>query len=137
MATGNVYDSMEESNAPSDIQCDSVHCTLKAGRYTDISARITDDEVPVLVCVLATVGDKFLFVISGFDILAVELLHIKVSLTVEKKESPEVFDFFIKNDRSLCRSFPAEMVVKDITIIKALHDTLYVKELVNLYYFCT
>jgi len=58
MATSNVYDSVEESNAPSDAQCDSVYFTSKAGRYTDISARITDDEVPMRVCVLATVGDK-------------------------------------------------------------------------------
>ena len=49
---------VEESNAPSDAQCCSVYFTSKAGRYTDISARITDDEVPMRVCVLATVGDK-------------------------------------------------------------------------------
>jgi len=53
---------------------------------------------------LLEINYKFLFVIPGFDILAVELRHIKVSLVAEKKESPEVFDFFIKNDRSLCRS---------------------------------
>jgi len=90
MATSNVYNSVEESNAPSDAQCDSVYFTLKAGRYTDISARITGDEVPVHV--LAIAGDKFLFVIPRFDILAVELHHIKVLLIVEKKKSPEVFD---------------------------------------------
>ena len=72
---GNVEES-RDGNDPSDVHCDGVYFTSKASRYSDISARITDDEVPV--CVLTTVGDKFLYIIPGFDILEVELLHIKV-----------------------------------------------------------
>ena len=104
-----------DSNRPSDPNCDSVYLTPKSGRYTDGSIKLTEDDE--FICVLS-VGAKFLYVIPGFDVLGVELRHIQVK-GFSKIGNPEsVFDMFIKNDMSLCRLYPAHMVLRDVTIIK-------------------
>ena len=75
---------------------------------------IQDEPIGIL-----SAGEKFLFGLPGFDVLGVELWHIKIKGFGIIGPEEENFDLFIKNDISLCRSYPATIVVKDITIVKA------------------
>jgi len=138
MATNNVLDLLDlmldngedsrDNNTPSVAHCDSVYFTSKADRYENISARITDGEESVRACVLST-GNKFRYVIPGFDPIGVRLCPVKVSLRIE--DSVEIYDFFMKDDKSLCRSFPSEIVIKDITVVKVLKIALVVSHIAN------
>ena len=76
---------------------------------------LTEDKE--LVHVLST-GAKFLYAIHDFDVLAVELQHIQVKGFTKFGDLEEVFDLFIRNDVSLCRTYPLFMIIKDVTIIK-------------------
>ena len=100
---------------PSDPNSDSIYLTSKSGQYTDASIRLTEDDE--FVCVVS-IGAKFLYVITGFDVLGVELRHIQVKGFSKIGKPEDMFDMFIKNDLSLSRSYPSHMVLRDVTIIK-------------------
>ena len=83
---------------PSDPNSMSVYYTAKDLRYTKIAKEIIEDDQTA--CVLSA-GTKFLYVLPGFDVLGVELCHLKVKgFGIIGNE--EVFDVFAKNDVSLC-----------------------------------
>ena len=62
-----------------------------------------------------------LFLLPGFDVLGIELCHVKVKgFAFGKIGNEDTFDLFIKNDLSLYRSYPAALVIKDHTIVKVI-----------------
>ena len=69
------------------------------------------------VCVLSA-GIKFLYVLPGFDVLGVELRHIKTKGWGKMGTEEQTYDIFIRNDVSLCRTYPTVMIVKDLTVVK-------------------
>jgi len=71
---------------------------------------------------ILSAGEKFLFVLPGFDFLAIALWHIKVKGFGLIGAEEENFDLFIKNDISLCRLYLAAVVVKDMTAVKVSNE---------------
>ena len=65
------------------------------------------------ICVLSA-GIKFLYVLPGFDVLAIELRHLKVK-GFPKGCMKDIYDVFIKNDATLFQSYPAVMIMQDLT----------------------
>ena len=63
---------------------------------------------------------KFLYVLPGFDILGIELRHIKVKGFGKTGNEEDIFDMFIKNDISLLRSYPAALIIKDLAVVIVL-----------------
>lgn len=57
-------------------------------------------------------------VLPGFDVLAVELRHIQVKGTSKIREEEGTYDLFIKNDLSLSRTCPSELLLKEVTVVK-------------------
>lgn len=91
-----------------------VHYVPKEFRPTmDSSDSNKDDTVWV-----TSIGDTFTYVIPSFDVLAVELRQIKISGYNRRDGKERILDLFIRNDASLCRTYPAVMIIKDVTIIK-------------------
>jgi len=69
------------------------------------------------VCILLP-GSKFLYVLPGFDVLGVELHHIKVKGFNKIGNDEDIFDLFVKNDSSLSRSYLTILIIKDLTVVK-------------------
>lgn len=67
--------------------------------FDSSSGNEPDDEV----CLL-TLGDPFRYTIPTFDVLAVELRQVCIRGYADGEE--RVYDAFIRNDSSLCRSYP-------------------------------
>ena len=67
---------------------------------------------------VVSVGPPFQYVIPSFDVLAVELRQMRIvgrhQVTGEEKN----YDLFVRNEASLCRSYPARMTVKDLLVIQ-------------------
>ena len=76
-----------------------------------------EDEPEDCVCALS-VGPPFTYVIPSFDLLRVELRQMCVKAYTAQEGEEKQYDFFIRNSQSLCRSYPAWMIVKDATIVK-------------------
>ena len=89
-----------------------VYLTLSSFRYTDTAKELTEGQE--VTCVLSA-GIKFLYFLPGFDVLGIELRHIKVKGF--GKTGKDTFDMFIKNDTSLLRSYPAALMIKDLTVV--------------------
>lgn len=104
-----------DPDAPSDGSSMGVYFAPKSFRYSSVGDELTKNDHCISV---VAVGSKFLYVLPGFDVLAVEMRHIqtKGSGTIGKEE--DTYDLFIKNDASLSRTYPCEMLIKDLTIIK-------------------
>jgi len=68
---------------------------------------------------------RFLYVIREFEILGVELRHVKVKGFGKIGAEEDVFDLFIKNDVSLCSSYPASLIITDIIVLKVYIISFY------------
>ena len=112
--TRGTEDKDHDSQGPSDPDSMGVYLSPKSARYNKVGVDLCEDHI---VCVVA-VGLKFLYVIPGFDVLAVELRHIQVKGSLKIGDPEETFDLFIKNDYSLKRTYPCEMIMNDVTVIK-------------------
>jgi len=64
------------------------------------------------------VWDQSFFVLPGFDVLAVELRHIRIKGTSKIGNEQGTYDIFIKNDLSLSRMYPCELLLKEVTVVK-------------------
>ena len=104
----------DDARGPSDPDSMGIYFALKEFRYTTAARDVTEGND--ITCVLS-VGMNFLYVLPGFDVLAIELRHLKVK-GFPKDNTENVYDVFIKTDASLCRSYPTGMIIKDLTIIK-------------------
>ena len=114
MATGGEPAREPDPRAPWDQSSMGVYFTVASQRYSTFAQELIPDESIGIL----SAGEKFLYVLPGFDILGIELRHIKVKGFGLIGAEEENFDLFIKNDASLCRSYPAAIVVKDITVVK-------------------
>ena len=90
-----------------------VYLTNPSFRYSKIAEELICHDA---VCILLP-GTKFLYVLPGFDVLEVELCHIKVKGFGKIGNDEDIFDLFIKNDNSLSRSYPTALIIKDVTIV--------------------
>lgn len=91
-----------------------VYYAPKAWRPSqDDPANSEDDEVTVL-----SAGEKFMYVIPSFDVLALPLRHLKIKGCSRQDGQELVFDVFVRNCPSLNRVYPSAMIIKDVTIIK-------------------
>jgi len=74
-----------------------------------------------------------MYIIPSFDVLAVPLRHLRIRGFSRKDGQELVYDVFIRNCSSLDRLYPAEMIIKNVTIIKVsciidiirTHDNIY------------
>ena len=65
---------------------------------------------------VVSIGPPFSYVIPSFEVLAVELRQMKILGQLDGVEKHH--DLFIRNEASLCRSYPARMTVKDVVVIE-------------------
>ena len=70
------------------------------------------------VCVVA-IRAKLLYTLPGFDVLAAELCHIQVKGSSKMEKPENTYDLFLRNDFSLSRTYPCQMSLEEVTIIKA------------------
>jgi hypothetical protein len=75
-----------------------------------------ESQVNDCFCVVS-LGAPFKYVIPSFDVLEVEIRHMRVK-GYNKDGEEESYDFFIRNDPSLCRVYPVWMEVTDMTLIQ-------------------
>ena len=75
-----------------------------------------DDDEDDCVCVLS-VGMPFIYVIPSFDVLGVEMRQVRIKGYTSEGEERN-YDIFIRNHPSLCRTYPAWMVIKDVTVVE-------------------
>ena len=104
----------DDARGPSDPDSMDVYFAPKEFRYTTATRDVTEGND--IMCVLSA-GTNFLYVLSGFDVLAIELRHLKVK-GFPKDNTENVYNVFIITDTSLCRSYPTGMIIKDLNIIK-------------------
>lgn len=104
----------DDARGPSDPDSMGVYFAPKEFRYTTTARDVIEGDDTV--CVLSA-GIKFLYVLPGFDVLAIELRHLKMKGFLNAN-TEDVYDVFIKNDASLCRSYPTIMIIRDLTVIK-------------------
>ena len=76
----------------------------------------TDEEPNDCVCALS-LGPPFRYVISGFDVLAVEMRQIRIKGYTTAGEE-RTYDIFVRNDPSVNRCYPVWMEIKDATIVE-------------------
>ena len=122
--TGDAGD--DDLRKPSDPDSMGVYFAPKGFRYTSIAKDVADmysDDGITQTCVLSA-GEKFLYVLPDFDVLMIELRHLRVK-GFPKANPEDVYDIFIKNDASLCRFLPAGIIIKDLAILKVV-TLLYV-----------
>ena len=91
-----------------------VYSTIPSFRYNNTAEELMCQDA---ICILSP-GSKFLYVLPGFDVLGVELRHIKVKGFGKIGNDEENFDLFVKNDSSLSRSYPSALIIKDLTVVK-------------------
>ena len=63
-----------------------------------------------------TVGRTFCYVIPSFDVLAVRLCQMKIVGQHQLSGEQKQYDLFVRDDASLCRSYPSRMTVKQVVI---------------------
>jgi len=102
-----------DTDAPSDPNSMGVYFAPKAFRYSRVGSDLTDNDHYVTV---VGVGSKFLYVLPGFDALAVELRHIQIKGTSKIGNEQGTYDIFIKNDLSLSRVYSCELLLKEVTV---------------------
>ena len=66
------------------------------------------------------VGAKLLYVLPGFDVLAVELCHVQVKGSSKMEKPEDTFDLFVRNDFSMSRTYPGEMSLKEVMTINSV-----------------
>jgi len=67
------------------------------------------------VTVLAAARDEFMHIIPSFDVVAIPLKHLRVKgISGQELE----YDIFIHNCSSLDRHYPAQLIIKDVVIVK-------------------
>jgi len=103
-----------DSQGPSDPNSTGVYLSHKSARYTDVGVKLSEDHD---LCVVA-IGNKLLYTLPGFDVLAVELRHIQVKGTSKMGKEEDTFDLFVRNDFALTRTYPCEMSLKEVTVVK-------------------
>ena len=103
----------DDPRGPSDPDSMGVYFAPLEMRYTTAASDAIEGDDRI--CVLS-VGIKFLYVLPGFDVLAIELHHLKVK-GFPKGSAEDIYDVFIKNDATLFRSYPAVMMIQDLTVI--------------------
>jgi len=102
-------------DAPSDPNSMGVYFAPKGFRYNTVGSNLTENDHFVTV---VWVGSKFLYVLPGFDVLAVELRHIQIKGTSRVGDEESIYDLFIKNDSSLSRPCLCELLLKEVTVVK-------------------
>ena len=100
---------------PSDPNSTGVYFAPKEFRYSSTGSELAENDH--CVSVLA-VGEKILYVLPGFDVLSIELRHILIKGTPRIGRPEETYDLFVRNDFDLSRSYPCEMILKEVTIVK-------------------
>ena len=115
MARSSGISSAADPDAPSDDSSMGVYFAPKSFRYSSIGEELTKNDHCLSV---VAVGSKFLYVLPGFDVLAVEMRHIQTKGSGRIGKEEDTYDLFIKNDASLSRTYPCEMLIKDLSIIK-------------------
>ncbi len=74
--------------------------------------------------IILSVGQPFMYNIPNFEIMAIELRHIKVEVT---NNGPEAcFDAFIRCDTGLCRSYPSTLSPKSVFAVQVLGTQYHV-----------
>ena len=85
---------------------------------TDIAGYSDEDDIVSVI----SVGDPFMYVIPSFD--------VKIRGYSRKDGKGRNLDLFVRNDGSLCQTYPSIMAIRNVTIIKVwyriniLHITL-------------
>jgi len=75
-----------------------------------------DDEVTVL-----SIGKMFVYLVPNLDnVLGLPIRHVKIRGYSRHDGEEIMYDVFIRNCSSLDRLYPAEMIVKDVAVIKVL-----------------
>ena len=97
-----------------------VYYTPKAWRPYSDGPTVSEEDVIVL-----SAGDKFMYVIPSFDVLALPLRHLKIKGFSRQDGQELVYDVFIRNCSSLDRIYPATMTIKDVTVIKVTMQFYY------------
>jgi len=100
---------------PSDPNSTGVYFAPKRFRYSEAGIQLSENDHCVSVL---SVGEKFVFVLPGFDVLSVELRHIWIKGTAKIGRPEETYDLFVRNDFDLSRRYPCEMILKEVTIVK-------------------
>ena len=101
--------------APWDPSSMGVYLTLPSFRYSIIAKELTEDQE--ITCILS-VEKRFLYVLPGFDVLEIELRHIKIKRFGKIGNEEDTFNMFIRNDISLLRSYPTAVIIKDLVVVK-------------------
>ena len=102
-----------DSQGPSDPNSTGAYLSQKSARYSDVGVDLIEDHD---ICVMA-VGGKLLYVLPGFDVLAVELCHVQVKGSLKTGKPKDTFDLFVRNDFSMSRTYPGELSLKEVTVI--------------------
>lgn len=108
---------------PSDPNSTGVYFAPKKFCYSSTGSQLTENDH--CVSVLA-VGEKFLYVLPDFDALSIELRHMLIKGTARIGRPEETYDLFVRNDFNLSRSYPCEMILKEVTIVKVNNYTGYI-----------
>ena len=103
-----------DTDAPSDPSSMGVYFAPKEFRYNRVGSELTENEHYVSVL---GVGSKFLYVLPGFDVLAIEIRHIQIRSS-RLGDKDNIYDLFIKNDALLSTKSPFELLLKEVTVIK-------------------
>jgi len=106
-----------DPNAPSDPNSTGVYFAPKQFRYNNAGSQLSENDHCVSVL---GVGEKFVYVLPGFDVLSVELRHTLIKGTTKIGIPEGTYDVFVRNDFDLSKSYPCEMVLKEVTIVKVL-----------------
>ena len=75
---------------------------------------------------VVSVGPPFQYVIPSFDVLAVELRQMRIVGRHQVTGVEKQYDLFVRNEASLCRSYPARMTVKDVLLIQVANSIRYI-----------
>lgn len=99
---------------------------LSSVRIAPLSTRLREDTGKNDCLCILSVGSRFLYVIPGFDVLAVSLRVMRVQ-GYDAEGKLRVCDVFVRDDPSLDRIYPAAMEVTDQTCVDvSLQSEVYI-----------
>ena len=104
--------------APSDPSSMGVYYTPQCDRYTDTARYLMEDNE--ITCVLSELPtqNSYMFCLVLMFLIGIELRHLRVKGFGKMGKEEDTFDIFARNDLSLCRSYPAALFIKDLTVVK-------------------
>jgi len=93
----------------------------RPGQADSSSEKSDDDEVTVLCA-----GSTFVYMIPSLDnVLGLPLRQLKIQGFSRKDGKKLMYDVFIRNCRSLERSYPAKMTIKDVAVIEVGSSSVF------------